>query len=234
MIQALGVVLIFATIAAVIVTALTTLFERRGTQIAAGAVFGGWVGFLVDVTTSGALKATATVPALFVVPFAVAAVAMALSPTARERLLDIPRRFIIGANIFRSIGFLFVALAFAGRLDGPFPYSAGIGDIVVGLLAIPLTLGEPRLTRTDSRLAVWNALGLFDLVTAVALGMTSLNGSPLQLIHAGVGSDTILQLPWSLIPLFLVPCFMIGHIVLFAQMRSSARRVEIAGAASTS
>ena len=230
MIQALGVVLIFATVAAVIVTGATILFERRGAQMAAAAVAGGWVGVLIVTALSGALKSVAALPALFLVPFAVAAVAIATSSTARERLLDIPRRLILGVNILRGIGFLFLGLAFAGQLGGPFPYFAGIGDIIVGLVAIPLTFTEPQLTRSDSRLALWNATGLLDLVTAVALGVTSINGSPLQLIHAGAGSNVITQLPWALVPLFLVPCYMIGHIVVFAQMRASTRPVGYATA----
>lgn len=230
MLQALGVVLIFATVAAMIVTIATTLFERRGTQVAAAAIAGGWVGVLLDITLSGALKYTLMLPALFLVPFAVGAVTIAASPAARARLLDIPRRSILGVNVLRAIGFLFLALAFAGQLGGPFPYFAGIGDIIVGLVAIPLVLDEPRLGRSDSRLVMWNVLGLLDLVTAVGLGMTSINGSPLQLIHAGAGTNAILHLPWALIPLFLVPCYMIGHVVIFAQMRASTSRVEYATA----
>ncbi len=228
MLQALGVVLIFATVGAVVMTFATSLFEERGARVAAGALAGAWVGFLIDVVLSGGLKYALMLPALFLVPFLVAAIVVVVSPTARERLLDIPRRIILGVNILRAIGFLFVSLAFAGQLAGPFPYFAGIGDIVTGFAAIPLALGEPQLARNDLRLILWNIVGLLDLVAAVALGVTSINGSPLQIIHAGVGSNTILQLPWALVPLFLVPCYMIGHLVVFAQMRASTERAKYA------
>lgn len=228
MLQPLGIVLIFATICAVIVTIATTLFERRGTQITAGAITGAWLGLLIAVTMSGALKNLSVLLGLFLVPILVASMAAVTSHEARERLLAIPRRVILGLNVFRSIGFLFVGLAFAGQLGGPFPFFAGIGDIAVGLLAIPLVLDEQRLSRNDPRLVGWNVLGLGDLVTAVALGVLSANGSPIQLIHAGAGSAAIAQLPWSLIPLFLVPCFMIGHVIVFAQMRASTQRAGYA------
>jgi len=45
----------------------------------------------------------------------------------------------------------------------------------------------------------------------------------LHLIHAGVGSAALVTLPWSLIPLFLVPFYLIGHGIVFAQARSQAR-----------
>jgi hypothetical protein len=230
MLQSLGIVLVFATVVAMIATIATTLFERRGTQIAAAALAGAWIGVQVDVTLAGALKALPLLLALFLVPLLAAAIAAVAAPGARERLLAIPRRVILGMNVFRSIGFLFVALGYARQLGGPFPYSAGIGDILVGLLAIPLVLEEPRLGRGDARLVLWNALGLLDLITAVALGVTSANDSPIQLIHAGAGSAAITQLPWSLIPLFLVPCFMVGHVIVFAQMRASTTRSQYATA----
>ncbi|MDQ6930770.1 MAG: hypothetical protein M3126_08915 [Candidatus Eremiobacteraeota bacterium] len=138
---------------------------------------------------------------------------------------------IIGINILRVNGFLFILLAFSGQLSGPFPFSAGIGDIIVGLLALPLVFAEPRLGRSDARLVPWNVFGLFDLVTAVALGLTSGNGSPLQLIHAGVGSAAITEFPWSFIPLFLVPCYLVGHVIVFVHMRATVRQMERAVAA---
>lgn len=228
MLQPLGMVLISATVVAMVATIVTTLFERRGTQIAVAAIAGAWVGVLIDVTLAGALKDLLVLLALFLVPFIVAAIAIVAAHGARERLLAIPRRVILGMNVLRAIGFLFIGLAYAGQLGGPFPYSAGIGDILVGVLAIPLVLEEPRLARNDVRLVLWNALGLLDLIAAVALGITSSNGSPIQLIHAGAGSAAIAQLPWSLVPLFLVPCFMIGHLIVFAQMRPSTARVDYA------
>ncbi len=231
MLQPLGVVLIFASAGAVIVSVATTLFERRGVQIAVGAIAGACVGGVIDATLSGAVaKSPLVLLALFVVPFVVAGVALAVVPQARERLLGVPRRLILGVNIFRVFGFLFLGLASAGQLAGPFPYFAGIGDIIVGLGAIPLALGESNLSRNDGRLVLWNVLGLLDLVTAVTLGLTSANGSPLQLIHSGAGSAAMTQFPWSLIPAFLVPCYMIGHFIIFAQMRATSRSAQYAHA----
>ena len=47
-------------------------------------------------------------------------------------------------------------------------------------------------------------------------------GSPLQLIHAGVGSAAITTLPWAMIPAFLVPFYLIGHGIVFVQARRQA------------
>jgi cytochrome bd-type quinol oxidase subunit 2 len=72
---------------------------------------------------------------------------------------------------------------------------------------------------------LWNWFGTLDLFAAVALGVTSANGSPLQLIHAGAGSEAIQSLPWSLVPTVLVPFYLIMHGIIFAQLRTrSAQR----------
>ena len=122
------------------------------------------------------------------------------------------------------LGVLFLALAAVGRLSGPFPYFAGIGDIVTGLFAIPLAL---RVARGEAAsIAAWNAFGALDLFVAVGLGLTSGQGGPLQLLHVGVGSEAMQSLPFSLVPTVLVPFYLITHAVVAAQLvaRRRARR----------
>jgi hypothetical protein len=106
-------------------------------------------------------------------------------------------------------------------MSGPFPYSAGVGDIITGLFALPVARLAARNLR-DVRVLGWNIFGALDLIAAVSLGITSANGSPLQLIHAGAGSAAMTKLPWALIPLVLVPTFLIGHALVFAHVREAA------------
>ena len=150
------------------------------------------------------------------------------SPGFRAALLAIPTELLIGLNAMRVLGALFLALAAAGRLSGPFPYSAGLGDIITGLLAIPLAL---RVARGKSApIAGWNAFGALDLFAAVGFGLTSGQGGPLQLLHVGVGSEAMQSLPLSLIPTVLVPFYLITHAVVAAQLmaRRNARTLEAA------
>jgi len=62
-------------------------------------------------------------------------------------------------------------------------------------------------------------------VLAVSLGILSAQGSPLQLIHAGVGSEAMQYLPYCLVPSVLVPFYLITHAVVAAQV-AAARRAE--------
>ena len=114
---------------------------------------------------------------------------------------------------------IFLLLAAAGRLAGPFPYFAGLGDMLTGAIAIPLALGIARTGYVPvTAVRAWNLLGIVDLILAVTLGITSAPGSPLQLIHAGVGSTAVQYMPYSLIPTVLVPFFLITHGTVAAQL----------------
>jgi hypothetical protein len=153
--------------------------------------------------------------------------ALALSPRVRSSLMAIPMPLLIGVNALRVLGVLFLLLAAAGRLSGPFPYSAGLGDIITGALAIPLALSVARSQKLPARaLMRWNIFGTLDLIAAVSLGITSAAGSPLQLIHVGVGSEAMQYLPFCLVPTVLVPFYLITHAIIAAQLR--ARRTAAA------
>ncbi|KRQ94535.1 hypothetical protein [Bradyrhizobium valentinum] len=158
-------------------------------------------------------------------PLVATAVAASISPAVRASLLGMPMPFLIGLNVWRLGGGFFLLLAAEGRLAGPFPYSAGWGDIITGALALPVAW---LALRGQGKALVWgwNAFGMLDLVVALALGITSASGSPLQIIHVGVGSAGVQVLPWSLIPTVLVPMFLIVHAVIFAQLARAGRGAE--------
>src|SRR5262249_26924882 len=198
-----------------------------GRLVLAGAA-GAWVGFAGAVAGTGALSNPLTVLAMFGTPLATTAALVFGIPGARRAFSAVPLPLLVGLNIIRLGGVLFVLLASAGRLSGPFPYSAGWGDFVTGALAIPIAWLVASEIEVPNRLIVaWNTFGTLDLIVAVILGLTSRNGSPLQLIHAGVGSAAITTLPWAFVPTVLVPFFLVVHAVIFARIR--AHRVDSVG-----
>jgi hypothetical protein len=157
---------------------------------------------------------------------ATAGVLSALFPAVRSALLAIPTALILRLDAFRALGFMFLLLAASGRLAGPFPFFAGIGDILTGLFALQAARIAVRAGANDLRVLAWNAFGMLDLIVAVTLGTLSAPGSPLRVIHTGVGSAAIQTLPWALIPLALVPVYLIGHAIVFAQAREYSRQAR--------
>ena len=116
---------------------------------------------------------------------------------------------MVALNVVRVFAVLFLMLAAEGRLSGPFPYSAAWGDIITGVGAVPvLWLLKDGGTRHATAIAAWNLFGAVDLVLAIGFGITSAEGSPLQLFP-GPGSGAMQHAPWSFVPTVLVPIWLI-------------------------
>lgn len=215
----------------VAIVAAVPMTPRQRLVAAGGA--GAWIGLATAIAASGALAFSAGPPVpliavLFATPLVVAAALWLSSPAFRAALLAIPTELLIGLNAMRVIGVLFLALAAVGRMSGPFPYSAGLGDIITGLVAIPLAR---RVARGESTaIAGWNAFGALDLIVAVGLGLTTAQGSPVQILNVGVGAAAMLSLPYSLVPTVLVPFYLVTHAVVAAQLaaRRNARTLAAA------
>jgi len=209
-----------------------TLAHRLGLA----AIGGAWVGLASGLGAAGKLAFSPDNPlpligVLFAVPLLVAGVLVLRSPRARAALLAVPMPLLIGLNSLRVLGVLFLLLAASGRLSGPFPYSAGLGDIITGAVALPLALSVARSGRPPvAAVSRWNIFGILDLIVAVGLGLASASGSPLQLIHAGVGSAAMQYLPYCLIPTVLVPFYLITHVIVAAQLAATRAALALSQA----
>jgi hypothetical protein len=223
MLDSIGFVAGFAGIAINLVAILSVLRLSLGQRIFAAGLVGAWIGLSGALASAGLLSSETGPPiplvgVMFGLPLLAFAAVWAGSRSFREAVTGIPAPLLIGLNMIRSLGFLFLMLATVGRLGGPFPYSAGWGDVITGTLALPVALIAARTQRADGLVAAWNLFGTMDLVAAVFLGVTSANGSAIQLIFAGAGSEAMQHMPWNLVPTALVPFYLITHWVIAAQL----------------
>lgn len=209
-----------ATAGTVFGAVLIALPIRLGSRLALGAGIGVWISVVLTVTASGALKQTFTVPVLFSLPLVAAGIAASFAEV-RAAMMAIPVQTIVALNIWRVLGVFMVLAGVAGTMSGPFPYVAGFGDIITGILALPVARIAAKNPR-DLRVLEWSIFGALDLIVAVFLGTTTADGGALQLFHVGVGSSEMTTLPWALIPLVLVPTYLIGHALVFAHVRAAS------------
>ena len=217
---------ITATAMVLFVNVLTTFMDiSRAAKIALAAVIGVWIGLAAAAAGAGWLPIARPVPVVglfVVVPLLATALATAW-PAARKAMLSIPMQAMVALNILRVFAVLFLMLAAEGRLTGPFPYSAAWGDIITGVVAVPvLWLMKDGVARHGTAIAAWNLFGTADLVLAIAFGITSSEGSPLQ-IFPGPGSEAMQYAPWSFVPTVLVPLWLILHAIIAVQLRRAKR-----------
>ena len=120
------------------------------------------------------------------------------------------QNWLIGLQIFRVVGGLFLIEMILGNIPGVFAYPAGLGDILVGLVALGVLLAyrkSERIPKAGIFLVI--GLGMADFLSAFFFGFTSSTG-PLQLFYPAVTNNVGL-FPTGMIPLFLVPYAIFFH-----------------------
>src|SRR6266850_2386718 len=148
------------------------MLDLIGTTVITAAIVVNLNAVITMMPLSSAQRLTGV--AIAGLPLVVAAIAALSSAKVREVLLALPLPLLVGLNIMRIFGAFFLLLAAQGRLSGPFPQSAGWGDVIVGLTAIPLAAATARNLWGNRRAVLaWNILGTLDLVIAVSLGVAS-------------------------------------------------------------
>src|ERR1044071_6882148 len=143
MLDFIGTIVLAAAIM-VSVNALTGAMPISTSQrlsLAVGAAL--WTGLAAALASANLFLGTnpvgpPTIGMMIVFPLVATAVAASVSPSVRASLLGMPMPFLIGLNVWRVAGGFFLLLAAEGRLAGPFPTSAGWGDVITGVLALPV------------------------------------------------------------------------------------------------
>jgi hypothetical protein len=204
----------------IVATLLICMEMARDAKIGLAGLLGLWIGFAAAAGAAGWLAIPRPVPVigLFVALPLLAAAIATVWPKARKAMLSLPLPLLVGLNIGRVFAVLFLLLGAVGRLSGPFPYSAGWGDIITGAVALPLIWLARQPARHATVLHAWNAFGMLDLVAAIVVGVASAKDSVLQ-IFPPPGSDAMQFLPWSFVPTVLVPIWMVMHAIILVRLR---------------
>lgn len=164
-------------------------------------------------------------------PLLVAFVALTRSQRVAAAVAAATPAWLVGLQVYRVFGGNFVVLWSFGAIPGAFALPAGIGDVLVGLLALPvafyLASGAP-----GGRIAAvaWNILGIADLVDAIALGVLTSPG-PLHLLALDHPNIALGSYPTVMTPAFAVPLSLILHGISLWQLRRRARQPNPALAA---
>lgn len=143
------------------------------------------------------------------------------SATLRRVIEAVPQRWIVSVQFYRAEGLIFLVLYAAGRLPGVFAWPAGVGDVLVGLLAPVVGARYARGSRNAAGwLRAWNLLGIADLVVAVATGFLS-SPSRLQMFAFGAPNELISAFPLVMIPVFLVPLSILLHLASLRKLQQT-------------
>ncbi len=191
----------------------------------------GW--FVVAVVTSinRAYQPSAggppTIQYGLLIPIAVGLLLFRSWPLLRRALETIPNSWLVGVQFYRALGVIFLVLYAGGHLPAIFALPAGVGDVMVGILAPFAAMSFARSPEASvRRVRLWNLLGITDLVVAVTIGFLT-SPSPLQMAAFDRPSVLVVLFPLALIPVFAVPLSILLHIASLQKLRQVTTSREV-------
>lgn len=160
-----------------------------------------------------------TLPIAILLPLLVALPFLLRSQHIGSVLAATPPSWLVGLQVYRIFGGIFLVSWSRGAISGTFAMPAGMGDILVGVLALPVAYLLRADTPNARRIAIaWNILGLVDFAVAVGIGLLSAPG-PLQVIVPDRPNVQLGTFPTVMIPAFAVPSSILLHVLSLRQLR---------------
>ena len=119
---------------------------------------------------------------------------------------------LIAVNAWRILGIVFLWGMTQGLLDPAFAIPAGIGDILIGVTAIPFAIFLWKgYSWSKYAVVVWSVLGIADLVNAATLGVIT---------NTDLSTSTMATFPWILVPIVAVPLALTLHGITLYRLRN--------------
>lgn len=120
------------------------------------------------------------------------------------------QKWLVGLQLFRAIGAVYLVEMARENLPGIFAYPAGVGDVLVAVVALAVLRKYGRSEKfPGDGIFLVIVLGVTDFISAFFFGFSS-SETPLQLFHPAVPNNVIV-FPTGMIPLFLVPYAIFFH-----------------------
>lgn len=134
-----------------------------------------------------------------------------LSDYSKQMRYDKTTSLLIAVNTWRIVGIAFLWGMTQGILDPSFAIPAGIGDILIGVTAIPFAIFLWKgYSWSKYAVIVWSVLGIADLVNAVTLGLIT---------NPDFSTSTMATFPWILVPTVAVPTALVLHVITLYRLK---------------
>jgi hypothetical protein len=142
---------------------------------------------------------------LMTLPLVLFFIAWRRSPGLRAFGNAVPLPGLIGIEVYRLAGAVFLWLYGAGLLPAELGITTGIADVTIGALALPLAWAVARQLPGRRGLAIgWNLFGIADFAIAVTIvslsifGVVSLQPEPVMIGMHPLALIALFQLPISI------------------------------------
>jgi hypothetical protein len=195
--------------------------DRTRTLRVSAVILLGWLAAAVTLGAMGIYHVTSgdrpTIQYGILLPILIGALMIWRSDTTKRVIAAVPQQWLVGVQLYRALGAIFLILYAAGKLPGLFAWPSAVGDIAIGLSAPFVGFAYARAPHKAAGLvAAWNVLGLLDLTDALGLGFFTAPSR--YALEVQPTSDLMTVLPLVLIPVYLVPLSIVLHIASLAKL----------------
>jgi hypothetical protein len=136
----------------------------------------------------------------------------ALSDYSKQMQYNKIISILIAVHSWRIVGIVFLWGMTHALLDPAFAVPAGVGDVLIGMTAIPFAIFVWRgYSWSKYAVVVWSVLGIADLVNAVTLGVIT---------NPDFQTSTMTTFPWILVPTVGVPLALALHGITLYRLRN--------------
>jgi hypothetical protein len=207
---------------------MSTNVDLSRTRLVVIILIAGWFLVALGASLLGLLQTGPSSPPIPIglaipAPLLLGWLAYARSARFRRLLLSIDLRWLIGMQLWRVVGEVFLLLYARNELPASFAIPAGIGDVLVGLAAPFVAFLAASGTSAARRVVIgWCIVGIVDLVVAVTTGVLNAPGT-FGLLAGQVTTAPMLELPLSLIPTFFVPLSILLHVIVLRRSAEIGR-----------
>jgi len=190
--------------------------KKKGLRVGAGFLVFGTLTFWVciaDIPRGLGLPGNLIVPTVWILPSLILFL-------GRDWFLEkwLCQKWLIGLQLFRVIGGVFLIEMVRGNIPGVFAYPAGLGDLTVAVVAALVLVKYWNAKRIPgAAVALVIILGVADFISAFIFGFGS-SETPVQIFFPEVPNQVIL-FPTGMIPLFLVPYAIFFHTLSWLSYR---------------
>jgi putative flippase GtrA len=129
--------------------------------------------------------------------------------SSKQQQYNMTTSILVAIQTYRIAGFALLWGVSVGLLHPVFGITAGLGDILIGVTAIPFAyILRKGYSWSKNALIVWSILGILDFVVAVSLGRIT-------------ASATGTTFPWILVPTLGVPLGLTLHGITLYRLRNT-------------
>jgi len=186
-------------------------------------IFGFYIAYLIYASllaVKGVFSVSAVPPRVFAlttIPLTVLLFAIIGNTGLFKKLLRTVRlESLIALHIFRLIGVFEIILYYYRLLNPGFAFSAGMGDIITALLALPVAkwLSEGKPWSIKAAYA-WNIFGTLDIVTLLVIAVITARKAIITGEH---GDQELTMFPFVWFPAFAPATILFLHTTVFRKL----------------